>query len=186
MANKIIANIRRDYGQVFIKNEFNGDYMTLNELKLMIGELNALADMMELDFTQEEIKQSIYDQRLDNLWAAAVIHYPYEHPYLCWSGQSMSNRSPKEPRFSGVYLITHPDKPGLVKIGCSIDIYQRTKGLFHELGKKPVKVLGYIETDEQFDIETFLHNKFSYVCDEGEWFEYDTVIDWIKSESGSV
>jgi len=184
MANKVIAHIRRDYGKLFIKDDYTGDYLNLDDLHKMIQELTALAYEMSVGKSQHDLKQEIYAYSIRYMWASAVIHYPFEHPYLYWSGEySGNNRSPKEPRFSGVYFITHPDKPELIKIGCSVDIYQRTKGLFHEYGKKPLRVVGYIETDEQFEVESFLHNKFSALRDEKEWFDYWRVIEWLEAES---
>lgn len=181
---RVIANIRRDHDQTFVKHADGGDYLTLDELNEMIGRLTQLAnDMSQLNMSQSELTDMLYQQSIIPLFSAAVLRYPFEHPYLYWRSTS-TNRHPKEPRFCGVYFVTHPDYPEQVKIGCSIDIYQRTKALYHEYGKKHVRVLGYIETDAPYEIEEFLHRKFASVRLSNEWFDYNTVIAWLIQEGG--
>lgn len=183
MSNKIVANIRQDYNRTFVKHS-DGEYFTSHELGVLVDQLQSLIrEMVVTGLSQPEITENLYQQSVRPLVEAAVLHYPFEHPYLHWS-EGSKNRNPKEPRFCGVYFVAHPDRPEQIKIGCSIDIYQRTKALYHELGKEYVRVLGYMETDAVYEVEEYLHLKFADHRIEGEWFDYAPVVSWLKHESG--
>jgi hypothetical protein len=64
-----------------------------------------------------------------------TIHYPFHHEWIVFDRRQVrKNRTPKTPRFRGVYIITHTACDGLVKIGISQDIYRRTEAFYYKFG----------------------------------------------------
>ena len=70
-----------------------------------------------------------------------------------------------------VYLIHEEGNEDLYKIGVtrSRDINKRLKALQTGNGKKLI-LKDYFWTDKPFKMEMMLHNKYSQVHEEGEWF----------------
>ena len=70
-----------------------------------------------------------------------------------------------------VYLIYEEGNESLYKIGVtrSKDINKRLKSLQTGNGKKLI-LKDYFYTDKPFKMEMMLHNKYSSVQEEGEWF----------------
>ncbi len=179
MANKVVLHIREDYGTLFVKHADAG-FLNAEQLQSVIYNLTQLhAQMTESGLTQEQIRNGLYGATIAPLVKAAQLHYPFTHPYRHWKS-APKNRSPKEPRFCGVYFAEHPTKPGCIKIGCSVDIYQRTKALYHEYDKQHVDVIAYIETDAIYEIEEFMHRKFAQFHVEGEWFLRAPIVEWLE------
>lgn len=173
-----ILRVREDYGYTFVRDMENG-YLDSAELFSLIQRLKSTYDLMvSHGATQENIRDAAIEQAATALMTQVNVHYPFEHEFACWKGTGR-NRSPKQPRFSGVYFVMCDGKPGQVKIGQSMDVYNRTKGLYHEY-KQVMKLIAYIDTPDPVATETLLHRKFRPYQVQSEWFQHEPVELWLR------
>lgn len=180
MSNKIIYHVRNDYGGTFVKHAYESEHISIDELATLIADLQHLHKRMtERSLGQEDIKSLLYGDVTRSLLKDCVVYYPCNLPHI--SGQPNTySRPPRSKRYNGVYFATHPDRPQTVKIGYSIDVYSRMKTLYHQYGKKPLTVIGFIETEKQKDIETLIHGQLAEYTTGGEWFEQPPAIELLK------
>lgn len=185
MANKVVFNVRDDYGQLFVKNT-DGSYATREQLQDMIVRL---IDTYNLVADNETSQQAIYEQLITTKTGAiadmAKVVYPFAHPFAVYNHAGI-NRGKKQPRFSGVYIITLEQARGAVKIGMTIDLYHRTKGIrhdvIHEYGiESPVfEPLAFIHTNDHASVERMLHEKFADARIDKEWFHRAPIEEWLE------
>lgn len=80
-----------------------------------------------------------------------------------------------------VYLIAAVENPILYKIGVTVNLETRLKGI-QNMSPIELNVLHTIETDQRFALERELHKKFAAKRKHGEWFALDEAdIDYILS-----
>jgi hypothetical protein len=185
MGNKVIANIREDYGRLYVKT-VDGEFATLEEMHDMINRLiDTYKDMVNGDLSQETLYTSDIDKYTRKAMGEARIEYPFSHPFAVYNGEG-KYRGTKQPRFSGVYIVTLAQAHGMVKIGFSNDLYVRSKGLRHEVRNQyriedpVIEPLAFIHTNNHSRVEQTLHKYFAEENIGGEWFHREPVEKWLE------
>ena len=181
---RILYHIRTDWDGVFITNP-SGQNLEADELLRVISKLQELHTcMVSEQLDQESIKSTLYETLMYPIMDGIKVLYPCTLPHINW--RPNQKRPRRSPRYKGVYFVTHPDYPSCVKIGCSVNVYQRTKSLFHEYGKKVLTVLAFIPTDDFEAVEGYLHKQFIYYRKVGEFFALPPVEEWLERQTGSA
>jgi hypothetical protein len=54
------------------------------------------------------------------------------------------------------------------------------RGLFIEFGKKPLTVVGFIESQKGRQTETLIHKALKEHRHKGEWFDETGALSWLK------
>lgn len=187
MTNYQVYKIRRDYGRLYIRNMHN-EYLSAEEIAKVIDELSDLHALMVSDqATQPEIVSRDVEARLRIPDGQFRIEYPFQHEAAVYvRGKS---RRASSPRFCGVYFLQMSDRPGVVKIGHTIDLYQRTKQFWHEAkleaGDSNVQfnVVAFAHSNDGYQTERMFHTFFNHAHVEGEWFSVEVITAWLKGLS---
>lgn len=138
-------------------------------LPLAIEDVDLLIKHLQ-NFRREQIQRFIKE--------STHVFYPCNLPYINWNPQTKRPATAK--RYSGVYFAEHDGHAGQVKIGCSIDVYQRTNTLFHEYRRQELTVIAFVESEKCRQTETLIHTALKDYRGEGEWFDRSAVLSWLK------
>lgn len=154
--------LAKDDGWACFESSRNG-LMTVEEIDILLKHLT--------DYRKERVQS--------HEMAKSQVFYPCDLPFIN-SHEENVIRPPGTKRYQGVYFAQHPEYENLVKIGCSIDVFERMKTLAHECdGKRPV-VLGFIETDKHRVVESYIHKTLKDFRKRGEWFQAEPALTWLK------
>lgn len=176
---KILYHIRTDFDATFVRRA-TGEDVSADELKIIIEHLTQIHQtMFETGQSQVEIKNHLYTHVMQPIIENCKVFYPCNLPHLNWRREE-PGRPRKAKRYTGVYFATHPDKPGQIKVGCAGDVYVRMRTLFHEMGKKPLTIQGFIETPEQKALESYIHAQLGRGFHESEWFPDTSALGWLE------
>lgn len=88
--------------------------------------------------------------------------------------------NPEKYRHPGVYFISHASNFWAMKIGRSKHINARMGAYLHLLGEPKVTVHAVIRHKEHRILEKFLHKIFWFCRQQGEWFDFEPVNEWLK------
>lgn len=150
-----------EYGWAILQHD-DGSPLTLDEIDMLIEHL--------VGYREERLHRQIKEE--------FNVFYPCDLPYI--NGGIDTRRPADAKRYGGVYFAKHPDYTGLVKVGCSIDVYDRMRGLSIELGKKPLTVVGFIESAKCRQTETLIHKALKEYRKTREWFDETGALKWLK------
>lgn len=188
MGNKVIANIREDYGRLYVRDirKEKHPFVSADDLRDIIARLTeTYVAMVTTGKTQYELYFDVEMGTTSAAMAEVRIEYPFIHPFAVYNKTGV-NRPRKTPRFSGVYVIGLEQSPDRVKIGYSIDLYERTKGIRYELEtwqgvEDPIfQTVAFIHTKYPQEIERILHAKFAKANIWSEWFQREPVEEWLQ------
>lgn len=179
--NKETHRIRQDYGVTFVR-DMEGDFLDTHALRELIVDLQSTLHKMEVEgLSQLDIRKQVTEEFTQQILSTLNIHYPLVHPFALFDPNNRQTRSLQEPRFCGVYFVQIGSRPEAVKIGQSIDLYSRGKGLFFEY-KEPMQLLAFIETDEPQELETAIHRTLRDFQINGEWYELAPAMSWLREK----
>lgn len=136
--------------------------LALEDVDLLIKHLQ--------NFRKQQIQRFIKE--------STKVFYPCNLPYINWTPETKRPASAK--RYGGVYFAEHDGHVDQIKIGCSIDVYQRTNTLFHEYKQQPLTVIAFIESERCRQTETLIHSALEGFRKEGGWFDRLAALDWLK------
>lgn len=101
------------------------------------------------------------------------------------SYQILLKREQQELHGCGAVYFLLDEDAGLIKIGWSINLNDRVRGLVSQSGRD-LKLVGFIRSDSQKS-ETKMHRRFKRLRKRGEWFEYkDELIDFVEAQFGGT
>lgn len=171
-----VYKVRQEGYYNFVRNMDN-EYIDADELESLGKELQTMAGLMrELNITQYEIARNSLLRFANELLSESPLFYPPPDHVAYRPNQ---NRKRGLRAFCGVYMISHSSKPGLIKIGYSYNIYQRTKTFYKQFKAEPVEVVAVLSTAQPESLEKAFHIAFEKHRIEGEWFRAEPVVEWL-------
>lgn len=188
MSSSETYKVRFEFGQLYIRDSSNKlvDFETFDAL--VTGLMQTRNLMISSGKSHAELYRDAIEQRDKDISANIQMEYPFTDEWAIHKLNSARSRPRKAKRFYGVYILTTLERPEIVKIGQSIDLYNRSKGLRYELSydinDPHFETIAFIHTKELDSVEQFLHQLFADACVGGEWFQRAPVTAWLKQFRG--
>jgi hypothetical protein len=176
----VVYQVREKYG-FYLAKDMTGDYVTAEELQNVIELLQHTHRLMlQHNVDQETIEFSAAYNGCERLKQEGHIIMPFDEPHSVYTVDNYRPRKFK--RYSGVYFVTREGAPNEIKIGKTIDLYTRTRGLISEY-QCAFSVVAFIETENHYRVESMFHEKFAHANLYREWFDRDTVETWLQEKA---
>lgn len=161
------------------------DIITLEDVDNMIAGLQATRDRMLHGETVSDIAFGESQALFNDILARGEWKINKAANEYCYAPYKA------KPGVSGecVYFMLTPTDNQRIKIGCTIDLFNRTKEHHqsHE-GRNP-QVLALFKTPQYRQLERLLHKKFidhHTLKRQSEWFKLQPVYDWLCAATGGA
>lgn len=159
--------------------QLQNEYITVEELTNIIQGLQHTLSLLNMKQTYQQIERDAALKMLITIAKNAT--------WLFGNSLNGFQYYPKKQRsvhsHSGecVYFMSHAIYPGFVKIGRSIDVYQRMKALNQEYKNKTATLLAIAQTSQYIQLERLFHKYFEDKRLIGEFFELTSMdVEFIK------
>lgn len=174
--------VKQVHGVYVITDDQGNDLNCLHAHPVVWGLFETFDLMLKEGISQSEILDRVTKKLLRNMIASATWVFPQnETQSLKYTYHSQSDKRKAIRLHPGIYFVMPSNNKTVIKVGRSTDFYDRSKALFHDLGKAPVRLLAFAEIDNHWGFEDVLHDYFKKYRVSGEFFNAGAVTDFINT-----
>ena len=165
--------VRTENGISTIEDATSGDYLSAEEFRAVLQELQRTYSMMQQGFTQVQYLNTITRREFRDLHTEADWIFPgWSYPE---KKQAIQDMGPC------VYFVRPASDPSRIRIACTTKLRQHLRALYWHSDKASLQIVAIARTDQQEQLAKRLQLHFDKYRIDGEWFRAKPVMNWVRN-----